>query len=108
MNRKQQIVLALIVVVLAYFMLKGVKDSIKNFFASFGIGTSTESDATESQIEKTEKKAQEFSPLYWQKAPKGKTAQILTAAATKQYISVIHSAIGYIYDSPEQILVTTT
>jgi K+-transporting ATPase A subunit len=104
MNKKQQIIAGLIAVVIAFIVFKSLSNSVKNFFATFGLGTSTSEDKTESQIEKTEKKANEFSPLYWQKSPKNKTSMLLTMAQTNQYLNTIKKAIGYIYDNPEDIV----
>ena len=102
--KKQELIVLLIIVVIAFVVLKSLRDSVKNFFASFGMGTSTATDAVNEVIEKTEKKAEEFSPLYWQKPPKNKTAMLLTMDQTKKHIAAIKKAIGYVYDSPEDII----
>lgn len=104
MNKKEQIIIALIGLVLAFVVIKSLRDSVKNLFATFGLGTSIEEDKTETQIEKTEKKANEFSPLYWQKAPTNKTAALLKMETTNNYIKTIKKSIGYLYDNPEEIL----
>ena len=104
MNKKEQIIVALIGLVLAVFLIKSLRDTFKNFFATFGLGSSIEEDKVETQIEKTEKKANEFSPLYWQKAPKNKEAALLKMDTTKKYITSIKKAIGIMYDNPEDII----
>jgi hypothetical protein len=104
MNKNQQIILGLIGLVLIFIIFKGLRDSLKNMFATVGIGTSIEEDKTEAQIEKTEKKAEEFSPLYWQKKVKGKLASLIKQTTTDQYVKTIFDGIGYFKDSPEEIL----
>jgi len=104
MNKNQQIILGLIGLVLIFVIFKGLRDSLKNMFATVGLGTSISEDKTEAQIEKTEKKADEFSPLYWQKKVKGKGASLIKQATTDEYIQTIYDGIGFFKDSPEQIL----
>ena len=95
---KQEIILALIAIVVIFLVFKGIKDAFKNLLGTIGIGSTTGDDARESEIEKVEKKANEFSPLYWQKAPSGKVAQLLTMASTNAIIKNIESGIGYVWD----------
>lgn len=102
--KKQEVIILLIVVVFAFVILKSLRDSVKNFFASFGMGTSTATDAVNEVIEKTEKKADEFSPLYWQKAPKNKVASLIKMDQTKKYINAIKKGVGYVWDNPEEIV----
>jgi hypothetical protein len=102
--KKQEIIIGLVAIVLVFFIFKGIRDAFKNLFGTFGIGSTTTDDARESEIEKVEKKANEFSPLYWKKAPQGKTSQLLTMASTNAIISNIEKGIGYVWDTPERIL----
>jgi len=102
--KKQELIIGIIAIIIVVLFLKGVKDSIKNLFGTFGLGTTVEEDKTEGQIEKTEKKANQFSPLFWQKAPKGKTSQLFKQALTDRLINDIEDGIGFFYDSPEKIL----
>lgn len=102
--KKQELIIGLIAIVILFFMFKGIKDAFKNLFGTFGLGSTTTDDERESEIARTEKKANEFSPLYWQKPPSGKTSQLLTMAVTNKYLSTIKNAIGYVYDNPEEIL----
>jgi len=102
--KKQELIIGLIAIVIILFIFKGIKDAFKNALGTIGIGTTTSDDERESQIEKTEKKAEQFSPLYWKKAPSGKIGQILTMSSTNSIIKNIEDGIGYFYDSPEKIL----
>ena len=102
--KRQEIIIGIVALVLVFLIFKGIKDSFKNLFGTFGIGSTTEDDARESEIEKIEKKANEFSPTYWKNPPKGRIAQLMTIASTNAIIKNIESGIGYVWDTPEKIL----
>lgn len=102
--KKQEIIIGLIALVIIFFLFKGIKDSLKNLFATFGLGSSVTDDKVEAEIDVTEKKADHFSPLYWKKQYKGKSASLLTIVTTNRLIKNIEDGIGIFSDSPEMIL----
>lgn len=106
--KKNELIILLVVAIAAVFLLKGLRDTLKNMLAGIGIGTSTDTDKTNEQISKGTKAAEKldsaWSPLYWKNPPKGKIANVIDMAGTNRLISQIRKAIGYVYDNPEEVI----
>lgn len=110
--KKNELLILLAVVILAFFVLKGLRDSMKNFFATFGLGTSTETDAVDTQIEKQTTKntklASAWNPNFWKSKQKlkGNTfeARLMKIKKTDEIGSEIRNSIGVFYDEPEKTL----
>jgi hypothetical protein len=103
--KKQEAILAIVAIVIAYFLFKDIQNMLKNGLAKIGIGSSTSEDKVDTLIDKEKKHTQEaFSPLYWDKVPKGKKSVLIKMEQAKKYCDQISHAIGYIYDNEEEIV----
>lgn len=103
--KKQEAIIAIVAIVIAYFLFKDIRNMLKNGLATIGIGSSTSEDQVDKLIDKEKKHTQNaFNPNYWNNAPKGKVASLIKMDTAKKYCDAIQHAIGYIYDNEEEVL----
>lgn len=102
MKNKNDIFVLLLLAVVAFLFYREISRGFKNMFGSIGIGSTTTDDARETQIEKVADKVSDyFDPLWWQNKP---GAKLLTVATAQSICKDIYNGIGYVYDTPEQII----
>jgi hypothetical protein len=94
--------------VIAYLVINSLKNGLKNFGASLGIGDSVEDEAREKSITKLVKSKDikdYFKPSFWKEAAdRNKKPILLTKAIALSTAKTIYDSIGFFYDTPEQAL----
>lgn len=101
MKKNNDIILLLIALVVAFYFFKEIKTTFKNLFGGIGIGSTTEDDQREEAIQTATEKVSDFFDInYWNKP----NSKLFTMSAVTQMCKDLYDAIGYIYDTPEQVI----
>ena len=101
-TNKNDIIYIIVIFAIAYFLFGAVRNAFKNLFGAIGIGDTTTDEEREENITKTAPKVIDnaFDVNYWNKP----NAKLFKVADVKKMAKTIYDAIGYVYDSPEDIV----
>lgn len=101
MNNKNEALIYLAIIIVAFIFLKEIKKMTKNFFGTFGIGSTTDDDKREAEISKNKENVKDFfNPNYCN----DKGSILMTMKETDSIVKQIWDSIGLIYDDETETI----